>query len=105
MKPIFPKDDRMNKTEAAYAENLEAKKRAGVIVDWKFEAVKFRLADRTFYTPDFFVINPDTIELIEVKGFWRDDARVKIKVARQMFPWFEWTAVQAYKGGWKYEEF
>jgi len=95
----------MNKTEAAYADNLEAKKKAGVIIDWKFEALKFRLADRTFYTPDFLVINKDNMELIEVKGFWRDDARVKIKVAREMFPWFAWTAVKVYRGGWKYEEF
>jgi hypothetical protein len=45
------------------------------------------------------------MELIEVKGFWRDDARVKIKVAREMFPWFVWTAVKVYRGGWKYENF
>ena len=95
----------MNKTEAAYADNLEAKKKAGVIIDWKFEALKFRLADRTFYTPDFLVINENNMELIEVKGFWRDDARVKIKVAREMFPWFIWTAVKAHRGGWNYEQF
>jgi hypothetical protein len=104
MKPLL-RPTGMNKTEAAYADNLEAKKKAGVIIDWKFEALKFRLADRTFYTPDFLVINKGNMELIEVKGFWRDDARVKIKVAREMFPWFVWTAVMVYRGGWKYEEF
>jgi predicted nuclease of restriction endonuclease-like RecB superfamily len=95
----------MNKTEAAYADNLEMKKKAGVIIDWKFESIKFRLAKKTFYTPDFMVINTNNIEFIEVKGFWRDDARVKIKVARELFPWFVWTAVQVHRGGWKYEEF
>jgi predicted nuclease of restriction endonuclease-like RecB superfamily len=95
----------MNKTETAYAANLEAKKKAGVIVDYKYEALKFKLAKKTFYTPDFFVLHKDHFELIEVKGFWHDDARVKIKVAREMFPWFAWTAVKAHKGGWKYEEF
>lgn len=105
MKPIIRKPGNMNKTEAAYAANLEAKKRAGVIVDWKFEPLKFRLAKTTFYTPDFMVINSDNIEFVEVKGFWRDDARIKIKVARELYPWFAWTAVKAHRGGWKYEEF
>jgi hypothetical protein len=43
----------MNKTEAAYAGHLELQRRAGDVEWFKFEALKFRLADNTFYTPDF----------------------------------------------------
>jgi hypothetical protein len=39
----------MNETEAAYDSYLEAMKRAGMIGDWRFEAVKLRLADSTSY--------------------------------------------------------
>ena len=71
--------------------------------------MKFRLADNTFYTPDFALMRPDgQIEIHEVKGFWQDDARVKIKVASEMYP-FKFIAVQAKAkkdgGGWGYEVF
>jgi len=74
---------RMNGTESRYeSEVLTPRKLGGEIVAYWFEAFKFRLADNTFYTPDFFVVMADmTIEFHEVKGHWEDDARVKIKVA------------------------
>ena len=102
-RPAVPKG---NKTEVAYAAHLETLKRAGLVLWYRFEAVKLRLADNTFYTPDFAVMLPDgEIELHEVKGFWRDDARVKIKVAAEMYP-FQFVAVQKAKGGeWKIERF
>ena len=45
----------MNKTEAAYARTLELRKAADEVAWYKFEGLKFRLADNTFYTPDFAV--------------------------------------------------
>lgn len=96
----------MNKTEAAYAAHLEILKRAGENNGFMFEAMKFRLADKTFYTPDFIVFAADgVIECHEVKGFWEDDARVKIKVFADKFP-FRVVAVTKGKGGtWNREEF
>jgi len=86
---------RMNKTEAAYAQHLEIRKHAGEIVQFHFEAVKFRLARRTFYTPDFLVVlTSGAIEMHEVKGHWEEDARVKIKVAAAMFPCFRFVVVK-----------
>lgn len=102
------KTGEMNKTEARYGGHLESIK--GTVVAWyKFEAVKLRLADNTFYTPDFAVMLLDgTMEMHEVKGFWEDDARVKIKVAASLYP-FRFKAlkpVSAKKGGgWEVEEF
>lgn len=96
----------MNKIEARYATHLEGLKLAGEIVSYRFEALKLKLAANTFYTPDFVVTFPDRIECHEVKGFWRDDARVKIKVAAQMFPEFAFVAVKREKKGkWIYENF
>lgn len=91
----------MNKLEAQYRDSLEMMARAGEIRSFMFEPVKLRLADRTTYTPDFMVIgNNDILELHEVKGFWEDDARVKIKVAAEMFPMFLFKAFTRKKGMW-----
>lgn len=99
----------MNKTEAAYAEHLRLQQIAGAVLWHRFEGVKLRLADNTFYTPDFAVMADDgVLELHEVKGFWTDDARVKIKVAAEMYP-FRFRAVKHLPkksgGGWDVERF
>lgn len=77
----------MNKTEAAYADVLEKQKQAGDVLWYKFEGLKLRLADNTFYTPDFAVML-SSCELVvkEVKGFMHDDANVKIKIAADLYP-------------------
>lgn len=99
----------MNKLEREYADRLEERKQAGEVQWYAFEAVKLRLADKTFYTPDFAVmLADDQIELHEAKGFWEDDARVKIKVAASLFPFVFRAFSKLPKkagGGWKEEEF
>lgn len=101
----------MNKTEHAYAVQLDAQKVSGEILWWKFEGIKFRLADNTFYTPDFAVMLPNgEIEIHETKGslsFIQDDAKVKIKVAADIYPFkFKLIAPMAKKngGGWEIKE-
>ncbi len=103
------KTGQMNKTEEAYAKHLEQWQACGGILWHKFEGVKLRLADNTFYTPDFAVMRLDgQLEMHEVKGFWQDDARVKIKVAASLYP-FRFLAMKAKAkkngGGWEAEEF
>lgn len=95
----------MNKTEAAYDAHLRLLQHAGEVLWHKFEAVKLRLADKTFYTGDFMVMAKDNVlEVHEVKGFWQDDARVKIKVAASLYP-FRFLAVTKTKTGWETEVF
>lgn len=107
MQPRFDQLTTMNKTEAAYAQHLGLLKVAGEVVAFHFEGLKLRLAQTTFYTPDFLVVTPTHFEFHEVKGFWRDDARVKIKVAADKYPWFTFVAVQKrpkkHGGGWDVE--
>lgn len=94
-----------NKTEAAYEEVLKNRQRAGEILWYRFEGLKLRLADKTFYTPDFAVmLDNGFMECHEVKGFWRDDAKVKIKVASEMYP-FKFIAVKKVRGGWAIENY
>lgn len=99
----------MNKTEAAYASDLRDAQALGDILWHRFEGLKLRLADNTFYTPDFAVLASDSVmECHEVKGFWRDDARAKIKIAAEQYP-FRFKAVKALPkkagGGWEVEVF
>lgn len=101
-----PHDHRMNKTEKNYSNHLEKLKLNGDILDWKHEPFNLRLADRTFYKPDFGVVTADGyIEIHEVKGVWRDDALVKTKTAAEMFPWFTFKAIQDERGVWKVRRF
>ena len=98
----------MNKTEQAYAALLERRRAAGEILWFKFEGLKFRLADNTFYTPDFVVMLAGCeLEAHEVKGVWQDDAKAKIKIAADMYP-FRFFGIKANRktaGGWDIEEF
>jgi hypothetical protein len=103
------KKGEMNKTEAAYAATLEARRAAGEVAWYKFEGVKLRLANTTFYSPDFAVmLATGELQMHEVKGFWQDDARVKIKVAAELYP-FQFLAFRPLSkkagGGWAKEEF
>lgn len=88
-----PRSPYKSKLEAEYAGRLEAERLAGTILEWRYEPMRFRIADRANYTPDFFVLRPDgTIELHEVKGWSQSNERSRIawKAAAEINPWFLW---------------
>ena len=98
-----------NKTEQSYEDMLESMRIAGDVLWYKFEGLKLRLADNTFYTPDFFVmLATGQLEAHEVKGHWQDDARAKIKIAAELYP-FRFIAAKPKPkrdgGGWEIEVF
>lgn len=103
------KTGELNKTEKAYEDVLKSLLISGEILWYKFEGLKLRLADNTFYTPDFFIMKSDgQLEAHEVKGHWQDDARAKIKIAADMYPFIFIAAKPKAKkdgGGWEYEFF
>ena len=105
--PAFRKNSKgMNKLETKYAMMvLEPMKRTGQILDYFFEPFNLRLADNTYYRPDFLVIFPDRLEIAEVKGHWEDDARAKWKIAAEMFWMFQFVAIQSKKGEWIFERY
>jgi hypothetical protein len=111
------KTGEMNRGESMYRAHLAMRKVVGEIAEFRFESIKLRLADNTYYTPDFDVQLADgTIEFHEVKGrtmlkradgskvegAWsHEDAKLKIKVAAEMFPEFGFCIVFPSKqGGW-----
>lgn len=79
---------RMNGTEREYAALFLGKK------PHLYAAVTLRLGDDCRYTPDFMVIaEDDVVEFHEVKGgFWRDDAKAKIAIAAEQYPWFRFKS-------------
>lgn len=118
----------MNKLEKKYADNLELKKLAGEILDWRFEPIRLRLTPlplkgekNPFYKPDFLVVKTkpasgmfpnmyfpgkEQFEFHETKGFWRPVALNRIKVAASLYPWFRFIAVMwDERAGWQFREF
>lgn len=100
----------LNKTEQAYSAYLDGLKRAGDILWYKFEGIKLRLADNTFLTVDFSVLTADGfLEMHDVKGskaIYTDDAKVKMKVAAETYPFVFKVAYPRPKklgGGWDIE--
>ena len=86
----------MNKTEAAFDAHLAGMQARGEILWRKFEGIKLRLADNTFYTPDFFCLNSEReLVVFEVKGFMTDDGAVKLKVAAETFNIFRFYLVRS----------
>lgn len=106
MIPIQP-ETKMNKLEKRYAGVLQLQKLAGEIIDYIFKPIGLNLAPglKCYYYPDFFVVYPDRFECHETKGFCRDDALVKIKVAAKLFPWFRFKMIFWTKKQWIIKEF
>ncbi len=99
----------MNPTETRYSQLLDVMKSSGELVWWAFEGITLKLAEGSRYTPDFFVMRPDgTLECHEVKGRWIGDAKTKMRVAAEKFP-FKFVAIFAKLkrdgGGWEIEDF
>lgn len=84
----------MNKLEARFALQLEAHRRNGEIDSYEFEGVTLKIGDDCRYTPDFFVVDNDGwIIFYETKGYFRDDAKAKIRSAAKQYPYFRFVLV------------
>lgn len=56
-------------------------------IRWDYENKAFDLIideKEVSYTPDFYLIDDD--KFIEVKGYWREDAKVKFKTFKETYP-------------------
>lgn len=117
------KDGTMNRTEEAYAAHLETRTD---VVAWYFQSSAFRLADKTFFYPDFKVVIEKAdmslwVEYHDTKDFWmrknakgervedasmhvEDDARVKMKVAAKFYPEEQFVMVGLRKTTGQWEE-
>lgn len=103
----------LNATEASFlSEVLRPLQHSGAILRVDFEPEGLRAGlpgSRSVYWPDFRLQWADgIIDFVEVKGYWLEDARVKIKAVAALHP-YTFRAVQRKLrkagGGWSIETF
>jgi hypothetical protein len=90
---------KMNQTEKRYAAHLQMLVRAGECTSWLYESVRFKLSDRCYLTPDFYVRAGDQLQIHEVKGHREDDAMAKFRIAAGMYPEYLWLMVEEIRRG------
>ena len=108
----------MNGLETAFLAYLEQwKERCGLQMEVKAQAVTLEIANGCRYTPDFVTVetvmlrdeggnwrHSRQLSAYECKGFMRDDAAVKLKVAAALYPWIAFHLVTRRKGEWRIEQ-
>jgi hypothetical protein len=93
----------MNKTERAFLDILEARRRKGDFQTVDREALKFKIGERCYFSPDFIAVAMDgTVTAFEVKGgFIVDEGGIiKFKAAREKYPWCRFELWQFKSGTW-----
>jgi hypothetical protein len=99
----------MNGLERAFSESRSAAKCAVI-----YHAIRLNLSAAhiegermagCWYTPDFLGVDQGGhVCLFETKGFWREAAKVRIKVAASQYPMFRFFVVTREKGEWRFAE-
>lgn len=89
-------NDGMNKTERSFWQRA----REAFGEHAYREPITLRLAGRTRYTPDFLIRESGDLVFYETKGFMRDDASVKLKVAAEQYPFFLFVLVTRERRVW-----
>lgn len=90
-----------SKWEAEYGFWLATLLGVDAIAWWSYECFKLRLADGAYFTPDFPVLTSHgDLVMREVKGHWREAARLRVKVAASQFPWLRIEIISKQKGQW-----
>lgn len=102
--------DGMNKTERAFLAYLQAHYGTACTIH---REVSLPLANGVRYKVDFMTGMPNKdddsaiVRAYEVKGYARDDAIVKLKVAATLYPWIRFLLVTKLKSGsevgWSFE--
>lgn len=98
----------MNGMERACGKYLDQLKLAGQVLWWAFQPVRLLIAqgDRSaYYRPDFWVQIADrSFQFWETKGFEREAAIVRLKVAAGLYP-IPFILMKRDGNGWRREVF
>lgn len=90
-KKLRQNSKKLNKTEQRYLEYLQQKMPTTKI---RCQEITLLIGNGVRYTPDFaFNAGVNGWQMHETKGFMRDDAAVKIKVAASQYPEFHFRLV------------
>lgn len=94
---ISTDEDRLNKLERAWLAEMRIRFNGMPI---GIQDITLKLAFDCRFTADFSIWTTNGLTLFETKGFFRDDAKVKLQVAARMFPAITFILVQRIKGRW-----
>lgn len=115
-KPVALGEEFDSMLELDFACELEQRRINGVIDEWRYHPMRFRIAKNVTYEPDFLTVQhavkgfpsgDNWFTVYEVKGSWlarnARDSRTRLQVAAYTYQWFSWVAVTREKGIWSYE--
>jgi hypothetical protein len=89
-------EDKLNKLERRWLAHMRALNMQEIGI----QSLTLKIGDDCRYTPDFTAITDGHLVAYETKGFMRDDAQVKIKVAARKFRWIEFVLVTEANHQW-----
>jgi len=91
-------EEKLNKTERAFLDYARFLHReVGV------QRITFKIGDDCRFTPDFdYRDREGNWVFVDVKGFQREDALVKIKTTARMFPFLRFYIVKRLGSGWEF---
>ena len=90
--------------ERSMAERLELLKLSAGIDHWRYESQKFKVGGG-WYTPDYQVIAFGHMLQIEVKGHWREAAKLRYRSAAMEYGEYIWVVAKVTRGGWNFEAY
>ena len=93
-------EQKLNKLERAWLAVMRQRNYAEIGI----QSITLKIGNDTRYTPDFSAVVDGVFTFFETKGFFRDDAKVKIKVTARQFRWARFVLVEKTKGQWKEAE-
>jgi hypothetical protein len=95
-------EQKLNKTETRRLNYLRALK----VESLRFHAITLKLADDCRLTVDFTYVEGGRMVFEDVKGFQREDALIKMKMAARLFSEFRFVIVkeQGVGMGWEVKE-
>jgi hypothetical protein len=86
-----------NKTEAEFEAWFKREHPSCTLL---FETIKLRIDATCWYLPDYFC--PEMLTFYEVKNAWiAEDAVIKFKACRALYPWAKWKMIQKWRGEWR----
>lgn len=95
MKPTTD-ESKLNGLERQWLEVLRSRP-----FDWLgIQPMGLKLADNCRYHPDFVTLCDGQITAWETKGFMRDDAALKLKIAARNYPFIRFVLVTRVKKEW-----
>lgn len=97
-----PSEDeaKLNKLEKAYLSFLRSHGYQWIGI----QNITIKIAHDCRLTCDFSFLDQGRLTLVDVKGFQREDAFIKIKAAARLFPWAKFQIVKRDKTGWNVKE-